>query len=187
MCRASAPGWRSGHRPGSRQADNCRGGANRPTVGWSLAPERTPWDGRSRRVRTRAEAPEEGSFSASDACLDDRMDGLTILGCGRLTSAVNEGLVHLRVRFKNGAGTAASPGSIIKYHGVLRGRAVRTGRPRPCPRGFGGRSTAFLPCSDRLPGLIVPPSQNGYSDPSASRALPSIGPSSLSAGTGHRC
>src|SRR5438309_11871893 len=96
MCRASAPGWRSGHRPGNRRADNCRGGANRPTVARSSAPERTPWGGRDRRVRTPAEAPapEEGSFSAGDACPDDRMDGFTILCWERLTSAVNEGLAH---------------------------------------------------------------------------------------------
>src|SRR6266567_513001 len=94
MCPASAPGWRSGHRPGSRRADNCRGGANRPTVGWSSAPERTSRGGRDRRVRTQAKAraPEEGSFPASDSYSYDGVDGFIILARESLTSAVNEGL-----------------------------------------------------------------------------------------------
>src|SRR5207245_5458706 len=92
MCRASAPGWRSGHRAGNRRADNCRERANRPTAGWSSAPERAPWGNRDLRVRTQAQTPvpEEGSFSASDACSDDRLDGFTILAYERLTSAVNK-------------------------------------------------------------------------------------------------
>ena len=75
--------------------------------------------------------------------------------------------------------------------------------PRPSPPWVGGEGAghaprapkwnqvhspiSFLPCSDRLPGLIVPPSQNGHSDPLASRMLRSNGPASLSAGAGHRC
>src|SRR5580765_367579 len=93
MCRASAPGWRSGHRPGSRRADNCRGAANRPTVDWPSALARTPRRDRDRRVctQTEAHALEEVLFSAIHACSYDRIDGFTIPAWERLTSAVDEG------------------------------------------------------------------------------------------------
>src|SRR6266581_4933317 len=133
MCRASAPGARSGHRAGNRRADNCRERANRPTAGWSSAPERTPWGGQDRRVRTQAEAqaPEEGSFSASDACSDDRLDGFRILGWETLTSAVNDVQVQLDSAPETGGWEAAEQSASICVHRRFDSADADSGHGRP--------------------------------------------------------
>src|SRR5438128_7432679 len=126
MCPASAPGWRSDHRPGSRRADNYRGGANRPTVGWSSAPERRSRGGRDRRVRTQAKAraPEEGSFSASDSCSHDRVDGFILLELEILTSTVNEARRFL----------IPAPSALLADTQVRIPLLQQKQNPRPLPR-----------------------------------------------------